>query len=447
MGINSYQRDMYKTSLEHAERRNHKYLYKIGNRYIYPEDVANGAKSIASKGQTNNIEMRKARAESTAAGNQKLKTNLTNKEKLKKAGKVALMLTGPGRELAFEQTVANKMGKPAADEPIKKDNGELIKSANSGESFTSRMAKKAAKKVSDKASAVNKEGQANEINRRKERAESIAAGNEKMAKKIKKKKKKIMDVAKHSESLHHRYLSHALGQRRAHHKYLYIDANGRYVYPEDVPKGTTGIQQHHAQVLSDRRQAKKDKAYSKETKGINDRIDSQLGVSGASRMIRGAQQLTNAHQGSTEYRNLDSYAYRISDADKAKDITKNRKLAKAINNADSQRKSAHAGYEADKKAFPEGGSTEELEAQKKKTRMRKQLAASRAAENERKKSGFVEEGSTEELENQKRKTQARKTVARTEDTIERMRKKKKRPTTKGKKIETWDNSSNVKRWR
>lgn len=39
MAINSYQREMYKSSLKHAERKNHKYLYKIGDRYIYPEDV------------------------------------------------------------------------------------------------------------------------------------------------------------------------------------------------------------------------------------------------------------------------------------------------------------------------------------------------------------------------------------------------------------------------
>ena len=53
MSINSYQREMYKNHLEHAERRNHKYLYKIGDRYIYPEDVKkNGGHSSGSQSFT-----------------------------------------------------------------------------------------------------------------------------------------------------------------------------------------------------------------------------------------------------------------------------------------------------------------------------------------------------------------------------------------------------------
>lgn len=46
--MNSHQRMIYSSQLQHAERRNHKYLYKIGDRYIYPEDVAGKAKSTAS---------------------------------------------------------------------------------------------------------------------------------------------------------------------------------------------------------------------------------------------------------------------------------------------------------------------------------------------------------------------------------------------------------------
>lgn len=49
MSINLYQREMYRSYLEHGERRNHKYLYKIGDRYIYPEDVKNGAKNVGKK--------------------------------------------------------------------------------------------------------------------------------------------------------------------------------------------------------------------------------------------------------------------------------------------------------------------------------------------------------------------------------------------------------------
>lgn len=250
----------------------------------------------------------------------------------------------------------------------------------------------------------------------------------------------------YKKEIYKKSLQHA---ERRNHKYLY-KIGDRYIYPEDVPKGTTEIQQHHAQVLSDRRQAKKDRKYAKESKGIDNRIDNQFGISGAARSIRNTQQMTKSHQGTTEYGGLDSYLTRLTDSDKAKDQIKKRKLAKAIDNTDSQRKSAHAGYEADKKVFPEGGSTEELESQKKKTSMRKQLGASRAAENERKKSGFVEEGSTEELERQKIKTKARKSKVRTEAGVEagrdRVKKKKKKPTVKGsKKVTTWDNAK-IKKW-
>lgn len=43
MSINLYQREIYASQLQHGERRNHKYLYKEGDRYIYPEDLKKGA--------------------------------------------------------------------------------------------------------------------------------------------------------------------------------------------------------------------------------------------------------------------------------------------------------------------------------------------------------------------------------------------------------------------
>ena len=97
------------------------------------------------------------------------------------------------------------------------------------------------------------------------------------------------------------------GQRSSHHKYLYIDANGRYVYPEDLPKGTTGIQQHHAQVLSDRRQekkqAKKDKAFVKRSKQMEDATnrlwDIHDGSTTATNFIKSHQQVQRAHQNAT----------------------------------------------------------------------------------------------------------------------------------------------------
>lgn len=47
--MNLYQQEMYRSYLQHGERRDHKYLYKIGDRYIYPEDVKNGAKKVGQK--------------------------------------------------------------------------------------------------------------------------------------------------------------------------------------------------------------------------------------------------------------------------------------------------------------------------------------------------------------------------------------------------------------
>ena len=45
MSINLYQREIYANQLQHGERRNHKYLYKEGNRYIYPEDLKKDAQN------------------------------------------------------------------------------------------------------------------------------------------------------------------------------------------------------------------------------------------------------------------------------------------------------------------------------------------------------------------------------------------------------------------
>lgn len=101
---------------------------------------------------------------------------------------------------------------------------------------------------------------------------------------------------------------------------------------------------------------------------------------------RDSKQITNAHQTSTKKYGDNGYLYQdtsLSDkgfqtenlkkqktktaARKIEREEKERKRAKV----DQQRKSAHAGYEADKKLFPDGGSTEELEIQKRKTKDRK----------------------------------------------------------------------------
>lgn len=75
--MNLYKKEIYKKSLQHTERRNHKYIYKIGDRYIYPEDVAGKAKSTA-----NNIGSM-ATAAGTAAKTKISNTIADQKTKLK----------------------------------------------------------------------------------------------------------------------------------------------------------------------------------------------------------------------------------------------------------------------------------------------------------------------------------------------------------------------------
>ncbi len=161
------------------------------------------------------------------------------------------------------------------------------------------------------------------------------------------------------------------GHRRAHHKYLYIDANGRYIYPEDVPKGTTGIQQHHAQVLSDRRQAKKDKAYVER----RERAERFFNETDREKNKRTTQQLLKAHQNSTKPKGLFGDKYGEYEYRNPEKVEFDRKIQK-----------------------------------------NEQKYAARRSEEERKKRGFVEEGSTEELERQKKKTKARKTASELKDT-------------------------------
>ena len=99
----------------------------------------------------------------------------------------------------------------------------------------------------------------------------------------------------------------------------------------------------------------------------------------------------------SEYRNLIN----------AENATAARKTAKQKAEAEKQRKSAHVGYEEDRRLFPEGGSTEELE-------------------------------------RQKEKTAARKTKARTNATVEEMRKRKKRMDASIEPIKPTRNISGVK---
>lgn len=190
-------------------------------------------------------------------------------------------------------------------------------------------------------------------------------------------------------------LSH--GQKWRRHKYLYIDENGNYVYPEDVAnKGKKAVGdaankgKQVAEDTADKVKAKlkelntiaKDKKFLS-NKYVKDYQKKHPHPNTEGDPYRTAakttQQLTSSHQEGTkrasgkDYFNMrgsnDTYrSYKTKDLDNQVSKTAARKRKRL---AEDQRKSAHAGYEEDRRNFPEGGSTEELERQRRKTKARK----------------------------------------------------------------------------
>ena len=189
----------------------------------------------------------------------------------------------------------------------------------------------------------------------------------------------------------------AHGQKWRQHKYLYIDGNGNYVYPEDVARNARDKVSSAAKDLKIKLKDKKFKWDSKHSTYKN------LGEANANTQAgKKNNQLTSAHQEGTK--KIDSLRYintHESGNKKVKKVSYNGDWVsqKTVDNElekrkkiNQQRKSAHAGYEAERKKFAgDLTSTEELEIQKEKTKNRKA---------------------------------ARENEARNKDTLERMRKKK-----------------------
>lgn len=193
----------------------------------------------------------------------------------------------------------------------------------------------------------------------------------------------------------------AHGQKWRQHKYLYIDANGNYVYPEDVAakgKKAVGDAADKAKAkLKELKTIAKDKKFKYDSKPhFYDDEKTWFNKSLNSPDIKKQHQKLDAHQVNTKTRYMnDIYDIKTKPSDKTKDLdnqvskTAARKRKRLT---DAQRKSAHAGYEAERKKFAgDLTSTEELEIQKEKTKNRKA---------------------------------ARENEARNKDTLERMRKKK-----------------------
>ena len=122
-------------------------------------------------------------------------------------------------------------------------------------------------------------------------------------------------------------LKHSLkGQRRAHHKYLYIDENGRYVYPEDVKntaknvanatataagtiakKGLSDLKDKASNTINEKKQLLKDKKYVRDSK--QKKSDSHETLVSKHPYAKQIQQLTSAHQTSTKRTGNGLYDY------------------------------------------------------------------------------------------------------------------------------------------
>ena len=223
------------------------------------------------------------------------------------------------------------------------------------------------------------------------------------------------------------------------HKYLYIDSNGKYVYPEDVANKAKDKVSDTKNKISDAaknlrttirdkqfKSGRYEKNYVKNHNYPNHEGDPWQQYS------KDTQAMTRSHQGSTSHISGKDY-FKLHQAGDdpaytpgAKSVNKQKKNTAARKRqklANQQQKSAHAGYERDKRIFPDGGSTEELENQKQKTKDRKfngkttrksinqQLNNAHSVGRSEK---WITEGknmSTEELERQKELTKRRKKKA------------------------------------
>lgn len=193
----------------------------------------------------------------------------------------------------------------------------------------------------------------------------------------------------HQRKIYASQLQHA---ERRNHKYLY-KIGDRYVYPEDVSgkaKSTasnigsmvtatgTAAKTKINKAIADQKQKHKDRVFTNTT--LPEKLTSKKIGRDDNKEL---DQIVSAHKESTgrksnstnvvlDYeRRTDGPNIKAKSLDKQKAKTAARKQAVRNAKSEAQYKSAHAGYEADKKAFPEGGSTEELELQKKKTADRK----------------------------------------------------------------------------
>ena len=390
-------------------------------------------KGIYDQGQANNVNARKARAESINAGNERIANSKAYKigktilgeskagKAIKKIGKSGIVV---GKELSKVTIPEGQRAKQKSKEEIAREDAELERRVSEGmtkfaakyaEDYYKEQAKKKAEKLPEgwvrdqngyvyddiRAMAIDPNDPA--YKKKKKRAKKSA-------------KKLIKTSVAHSDTYrsnvmnsHQRmiYSSQLQHAERRNHKYLY-KIGDRYIYPEDVAgraKSTasnigsmatavgTAAKTKINNAIADQKQKHKDRKFVKEGPYKNSPFTSDY-----DRARQQTDQISYAHRESTgkkdkgtmsNTRNVALDYVRQTDkypSDKAESLVKQKEKTKqrkeeAANKAflaerkkiNQQRKSAHAGYEEDKKKFPDGGSTEELERQKAKTHARKRL--------------------------------------------------------------------------
>ncbi len=261
--MNLYKREIYKKSLQHAERRNHKYLYKIGDRYIYPEDVAAG------------------RAKSTSSN-------------------IGSVVTAAGT------AAKTKISNTIADQKTKLKDKKYLRD----ESHRKYPNLEKANVTSPSGKRVNQITSAHQEGTKKTTALSYQSTHDPISNKVVKVKRDF-------------------------------DANG-----DQIGVGYSTESSHIG----------KKKKYNEKSKDA------------------GFQAEMERRQATINARNAkDRKPSDFANLTKAERDTAERKKSReaSTKNTEQQRKSAHAGYELDKAMYPDGGSTEELGRQKKKTKARK----------------------------------------------------------------------------
>lgn len=241
--MNSHQRMIYSSQLQHTERRNHKYLYKIGDRYIYPEDVKGVNPRQKANRQYQHLKNSKIIGEEKERERRDRKYNISREIEDKeydnpitryagegyKAGrneidqihsahqrstkeievpvhqydgkdtigrKLYVNRRGDNRAKSLDKKVtetSERKKKKAKVEPVKptrnisgvKPGGKApVKETPTSEKKRRSIDRDDLRTYKKTAGMMLDEGRQNEINRRKERSERTKAGNAKMAKEI-----------------------------------------------------------------------------------------------------------------------------------------------------------------------------------------------------------------------------------------------------------------------